>query len=38
MNIFDKFKQGLLNIDWNANNNIYMTGKVSEVKKITVNI
>ncbi len=33
-----EFKEGLLNIDWNVNNNIYMTGKVSEVKKITVNI
>jgi len=33
-----EFKEGLLNIDWKANNNIYMTGKVSEVKKITVNI
>jgi hypothetical protein len=28
----------LLNIDWNADNNIYMTGKISEVKKITVSI
>jgi len=27
-----------LNIDWNADNNIYMTGKTSEVKKITVSI
>jgi len=27
-----------LNIDWNADNNIYMTGKISEVKKITVSI
>jgi len=33
-----EFKEGLLNIDWKKNNNIYMTGKVSEVKKITVNI
>lgn len=33
-----EFPEGLLNIDWKANNNIYMTGKVSEVKKITVNI
>ena len=33
-----EFQEGLLNIDWNADNNIYMTGKVSEVKKITVNI
>ena len=33
-----EFPEGLLNIDWNMNNNIYMTGKVSSVKKITVNI
>ena len=33
-----EFSEGLLKIDWNINNNIYMTGKVSEVKKITVNI
>ena len=33
-----EFPEGLLNIDWNANNNIYMTGNVSEIKKITVNI
>ena len=33
-----EFQKGLLNIDWNADNNIYMTGKVSEVKKITVSI
>ena len=33
-----EFPEGLLNIDWKKNNNIYMTGKVSEVKKITVNI
>ena len=33
-----EFSEGLLNIDWKADNNIYMTGKVSEVKKITVNI
>jgi len=33
-----EFQEGLLNIDWNADNNIYMTGKVSEVKKITVSI
>ena len=33
-----EFPEGLLNIDWKANNDIYMTGKVSEVKKITVNI
>ena len=33
-----EFSEGILNIDWKENNNIYMTGKVSEVKKITVNI
>jgi len=33
-----EFQEGLLNIDWNADNNIYMTGKVSEIKKITVSI
>ena len=33
-----EFPEGLLNIDWKTNNNIYMTGKVSGVKKITVNI
>ena len=30
--------EGILNVDWKANNNIFMRGKVSEVKKITVNI
>jgi diaminopimelate epimerase len=33
-----EFAEGLLNIDWKMNNNIYMTGKVSEVKKIRVDI
>ena len=33
-----EFPEGLLNIDWNMNNNIYMTGKVSDVKRIAVNI
>ena len=33
-----EFVEGLLNIDWKKDNNIYMTGKASEVKKITVNI
>jgi len=33
-----EFSGGLLNIDWKTNNNVYMTGKVSEVKKITVSI
>jgi diaminopimelate epimerase len=33
-----EFPKGLLNIDWKADNNIYMTGKVSEIKKIEINI
>ena len=33
-----EFPEGLLNIDWSTDNNIYMTGKISEVKKITVSI
>ena len=33
-----EFEEGSISIDWNLDNNIYMTGKVSEVKKITVNI
>ena len=33
-----EFSEGLINIDWKVNNNIYMKGKVSEVKKIVVNI
>ncbi len=33
-----EFKEGMLNIDWKTDNNIYMTGKVSEIKKITINI
>ena len=33
-----EFSEGLLNIDWKKNNNIYMTGKVSQIKKIVVNI
>jgi len=33
-----EFNEGLLNIDWKENNNIYMTGAVSEIKKITVNV
>ena len=32
-----EFDEGLLNIDWKKNNDIYMKGKVSEIKKITVN-
>ena len=33
-----EFTKGLLNVDWKKDNNIYMTGKVSEVKKITIDI
>ena len=33
-----EFQEGTLNIDWKIDNNIYMKGKVSEIKKITVNI
>jgi len=33
-----EFQEGLLNIDWNTDNYIYMIGKVSEAKKIIVSI
>ncbi len=33
-----EFSEGMLNIDWKKDNNIYMAGKVSQVKKIEVNI
>ena len=33
-----EFSEGILSIDWKLDNNIYMKGKVSEVKKILVNI
>ena len=33
-----EFSGGILNIDWKKDNNIYMTGEGSEVKKIVVNI
>jgi len=33
-----EFSEGLINIDWKIDNNIYMTGKVSEIKRIAVNI
>ena len=33
-----EFSEGLLNIDWRLNNNIYMKGQVSEIKKINVAI
>ena len=35
-NVDIEFAQGSLNIDWKSNNNIYMTGGVSKVKKIMV--
>jgi len=37
-NVDIEFDEGLLNIDWQKDNNVYKTGKVSEVKKITVSI
>ena len=33
-----EFPKGLLNINWKTDNNIYMTGRVSEIKKIEINI
>ena len=33
-----EFSEGLINIDWKKDNNIYMAGKISEIKKISVNI
>ena len=33
-----EFSEGILNIDWKKDNNIYMTGEVSQIKKIEVNI
>jgi len=33
-----EFSEGLLHIEWKADNNVYMTGKVSKIKKIEVNI
>jgi diaminopimelate epimerase len=33
-----EFEEGLLNISWQKDNNIYMTGNVSKIKKIIVNI
>ena len=33
-----KFKEGILNINFDENENIYMTGPVSEIKKIDINI
>ena len=37
-NIDVEFPEGLLKIDWKKDNNVYMAGKVSAVKKIVVNI
>jgi len=33
-----EFSEGLLNIDWKNDNNIYMTGKVSGIQEIIVNV
>ncbi len=33
-----EFSNGILNIDWKNDNNIYMKGEVSQVKKIKINI
>jgi len=33
-----EFSEGLINIDWKKDNNIYMSGKVSDIKKIKVYI
>ncbi len=33
-----EFTEGVLNIDWKKDNYVYMTGKVSKIKKIKVNI
>jgi len=33
-----EFEGGLINIDWDKANNIHMSGEVSEIKKITINI
>jgi len=33
-----EFLQGMINIDWKTDNNIYMEGKVSKIKKISVSI
>jgi len=37
-NVNIEFSKGLLNIDWKNDNNIHMTGEVSEAKKIEINI
>ncbi|MDC1476420.1 diaminopimelate epimerase [Pelagibacteraceae bacterium] len=33
-----EFNEGRLSINWNSDDNIYMAGKVSDIKKIVVNI
>jgi len=33
-----EFLEGVLSVDWKVDNNIYMTGKVSEIIKIKINI
>jgi len=33
-----EFSKGLLNIDWQTNNNILMAGEVSKIKKVIINI
>ena len=33
-----EFPEGSLNIDWKSNNNIYMTGKVSPIQKIMIDV
>jgi len=33
-----EFSEGILNINWKKDNNIYMTGEVSDIKKILVKI
>ena len=37
-NVDIEFSNGVLNIDWKNDNNIYMKGAVSQVKKIKINI
>ena len=37
-NVDIEFPQGILNIEWRDDNNVYMKGKVSEIKKIIVTI
>ena len=37
-NLNVEFSKGLLNVNWGKDNNINMTGEVSEIKKIIINI